>query len=67
MAHQVVIPWQHGQTGFWWNETFSKVIDHFGLPGTKFTYNPEADKMTFYFIDEKDAFMCKILLSDRIA
>lgn len=62
----VVVPWHTGQNGFWWNETCALVIKIFGLPGDKFVYNPEADKMTFHFKSPKDASMCRILLSERL-
>jgi hypothetical protein len=66
MSTQVIVPWHTGQNGFWWNETCAMVIEQFGLPGERFVYNPEEDKMTFHFFSEEDAFMCKILLSERL-
>jgi hypothetical protein len=66
MSTQVIVPWHRGQDGFWWNETCAMVIEQFGLPGERFVYNPEADKMTFHFFNEGDALMCKLLLSDRL-
>ena len=67
MSTEIVVPWHAGQSGFWWNETCAMVIEVFGLPGDRFRYSPETDKMTFYFNTEEDAFICKMLLSDRIA
>ena len=67
MSTEVIVPWHSGQDGFWWNETCAMVIEVFGLPGDRFRYSPETDKMTFYFNTEEDAFICKMLLSDRIA
>jgi hypothetical protein len=66
MSTEIVVPWHAGQSGFWWNETCAMVIKVFGLPGDRFRYSPETDKMTFYFNTEEDAFICKMLLSDRI-
>jgi len=66
MNTHVVVPWHTGQNGFWWNETCAMVLEVFGLPGDRFTYNPEQDKMTFYFKTKKDADLCKILLSERL-
>ena len=42
------------------------VLETFGLPGHKYIYKPEYDFMIFEFKDERDAFMCKLLLSDRM-
>ena len=67
MSTEVIVPWHAGQSGFWWNETCAMVIEVFGLPGNRFRYSPEMNKMTFYFNTEEDAFICKMLLSDRIA
>lgn len=67
MSTEIVVPWHAGQSSFWWNETCAMVIEVFGLPGNRFRYSPEMDKMTFYFNTEEDAFICKMLLSDRIA
>ena len=42
------------------------VLETFGLPGEKYIYKPYINYMLFEFKDERDAFMCKLLLSDRI-
>jgi predicted TIM-barrel fold metal-dependent hydrolase len=65
-VNEVLVPWKDEQTGFWWNETCAMVLDHFGLPGDRYTSHPAENNMTFKFINEQDALMCKILLSDRI-
>jgi hypothetical protein len=62
----ILVPWKKEQTGFWWNETCGMVLEHFGLPGDRYTSHPETDQMTFIFHNEQDAMMCRILLSDRI-
>ncbi len=64
---RVTVPWHRGQNEFWWNETCAMVIETFGLPGDRFRYSPGVEKMEFYFNTLEDAFLCKILLSDRIA
>jgi hypothetical protein len=61
----VTVVWDN-QNGFWWNETCAMVLEVFGLPGHRFVYTPSTDFMTFTFKDKRDAFMCRILLSDRI-
>jgi hypothetical protein len=65
MPHNVVVLWDN-QQGYWWNETCSMILEHFGLPGERYTSHPETDQMTFKFFHEHDALMCKILLSDRL-
>lgn len=62
----VVVPWHLGQGNFWWNETCAMVIEQFGLPGDRFRYSPSVEKMEFYFNTVEDAFLCKILLSERL-
>jgi hypothetical protein len=65
MTHDITVTWDN-QNGFWWNETCAKVLEQFGLPGERYTSHPETDYMTFKFINEYDALMCKLLLSDRL-
>ncbi len=62
----VTVPWHLGQGNFWWNETCAMVIEQFGLPGDRFRYSPSTEKMEFYFNTVEDAFLCKILLSERL-
>jgi len=42
------------------------VLETFGLPGEKYIYKPSINYMLFEFEDERDAFMCRLLLSDRM-
>lgn len=63
--HIVSLPW-HGQDKYWWNEACADVIEVFGLPGDRFTSHPTTDKMDFYFKNERDADLCRILLSEKI-
>ena len=64
--HKIKINWTNEQGTIWWNETCEMVLETFGLPGQKYIYTPEYDFMIFEFKDERDAFMCKLLLSDRL-
>ena len=64
--HEIKIDWTTEQGTIWWNETCADVLSVFGLPGKKYIYTPHADYMIFAFHDERDAIMCKILLSDRL-
>lgn len=63
--HTVRLNWNN-QTIAWWNDSCAMVLEIFGLPGNKFIYHPFEDYMEFLFKTEKDAILCKLLLSDRI-
>lgn len=61
----ITVQW-YNQNNKWWNETCARVLATFGLPGDRFYYRPYTDCMTFQFKTTQDAFLCKILLSDRL-
>jgi hypothetical protein len=63
--HIVSVPWR-GQKEYWWNETCADILEVFGLPGNRFTSHPSENKMDFYFKSEKDAKLCKILISEKL-
>ena len=65
MDLNVCVKWNN-QNGFWWNETCALVLEHFGTPGFRYTSHPTSDEMLFKFVDEKDATMCRLLLSERL-
>ena len=62
---EIRVPWQ-SQSNTWWNETCANIIEHFGLPGGKYTTEVSADDMRFFFTDDRDALMCRILISECI-
>lgn len=62
----IQIPWKGYQSNIWWNEICANIVEHFGLPGNKYTTEVSENAMKFYFCDEKDAFMCKLLVSEHI-
>jgi hypothetical protein len=62
---EIRVPWEN-QNNVWWNETCANIIEHFGLPGDKYTTEVSADEMKFFFKNDREALMCKILVSDRI-
>lgn len=64
--HHIQIDWNTDQGVPWWNDTCALVLEVFGLPGNRFMYTPHEDYMIFKFTNEKDANLCKILLSDRL-
>jgi len=65
--HKIIIHWNHkNNTMAGWNDTCASIIEHFGLPGDRYVTEVTADNMTFNFKTEQDAFMCKVLVSDRL-
>ncbi len=59
------IPWNNQQE-HWWNETCADIMQVFGLPGHRYTSHPTPDYMDFYFNSQKDADLCKILISEKV-
>ena len=64
-VHIVKLPWK-GQSHYFWNEACADVVEVFGLPGDRFTSHPNMDSMDFHFRSERDAELCKILLSEKV-
>ena len=60
----VTVGWERHDSIPAWNETCSKVLEVFGLPGQRFYYRPKEDYMIFMFKSIKDARLCRILLSE---
>jgi hypothetical protein len=65
MKNQICVPWD-GQSTMWWNEICARIIEHFGLPGDKYTTEVSEDNMKFFFNDEREALLCKIMISDQL-
>lgn len=65
MKNEICVPW-NGQSTIWWNETCARIVDHFGLPGDKYTTEVSEDNMKFFFNDEREALLCKIMISDQL-
>jgi len=61
----VTVPWEN-QNNIWWNETCADIIEHFGLPGGKYVTDISTEYMKFIFYDDKDALMCRLLISDKL-
>lgn len=64
-VNTVSVPWNY-QENHWWNETCANVIEHFGLPGHKYVTEVSTECMKFIFYDDRDALLCKILVSEDI-
>jgi hypothetical protein len=62
---RITVPWKN-QTNTWWNETCANILEHFGLPGDRYVTAITADHLHFDFNDDKDALMCRIMISDKI-
>lgn len=57
---KVCIPWKIGDTITDWNETCSRAIELFGLPGEKYTCKITTNAIEFWFLDEKDAIVFEL-------
>jgi hypothetical protein len=62
---EICVPWK-SQSNVWWNETCARIVEHFGLPGNRYTTEVSADDMKFFFVNDKDAFMCRIMISEEL-
>ena len=62
---RITVPWKN-QSNTWWNETCANILEHFGLPGDRYFTEITADHMHFDFTDDRDALMCRIMISDKI-
>lgn len=62
---EISVPWKN-QSNTWWNETCADIIEHFGLPGDRYTTEISADEMKFFFKDEREALLCMLLVSENI-
>lgn len=62
---RITVPWKN-QTNTWWNETCADIVEHFGLPGNRYVTEITADHMHFDFNDDKDALMCRIMISEEL-
>lgn len=49
-----------------WNEITASIVEHFGLPGDKYTTEVTEDYMDFNFHNDHDGLLCKILVSDYL-
>lgn len=63
---EICIPWKGYQSNTWWNEICARIVDKFGLPGGKYTTEVSENEMKFFFKDEREALLCKIMISDQI-
>ncbi len=62
---EILIPWK-SQNNVWWNETCARIVDHFGLPGDRYTTEVSENEMKFFFKDEREALMCRLMISEQL-
>jgi hypothetical protein len=62
---RITVPWEN-QNNTWWTDTCTRIIDHFGLPGGKYNTEVSAECMHFDFHDDREALMCRLLISDSL-
>jgi hypothetical protein len=62
---EICVPWKN-QNNSWWNETCARIIEHFGLPGNRYTTEVSSMEMKFLFRDDRDALLCKIMISEEL-
>ncbi len=62
---EICVPWK-SQSAIWWNEICARIVDKFGLPGGKYTTEVSENEMKFFFRDEREALLCKIMISEEL-
>lgn len=62
---EIKVPWEN-RSNIRWNEICARIIEHFGLPGGKYQTELNTDYMCFSFVDERDALLCKIMISEQL-
>ena len=61
----VSVPWEN-QSDHQWSKTCANIVEHFGLPGEKYVTKLNEHRMDFIFYNDRDALMCRILVSDLL-
>ena len=61
----ILVPWEN-QSNTWWNETCAQIMEHFGLPGDRYTTEVSEHEMKFFFKNKHDALLCRIMISENI-
>lgn len=61
MSSTVRIPWSwQGESQQVWNHVAARVIEQFGLPGSRYTCTIGIQHMDYVFESNKDALMCAL-------
>ena len=63
----VHIPWNpRANSVSAWNQITASIVEHFGLPGYKYTTEITEHYMNFQFQDDREGLICQLLVSDYI-
>jgi hypothetical protein len=62
----ICIKWETNRREVSWSNLCASVVEQFGLPGGRYQTEVCEDWMSFHFHNDKDAFMCKVLLSEYL-
>jgi hypothetical protein len=65
MNNVITVFWKN-QSNIWWNEICAKIMEHFGLPGHRYSTKSNEDSMKFLFKEEKDAILCLLLIGEYL-
>lgn len=49
-----------------WTDVASLILEHFGLPGYRYTTCIAEEYLIFSFNDDRDGILCKILISEHL-
>lgn len=60
----VEISWESPKSKQIWTVPCTVIIEHFGVPGEKYTTTLTSDTIFLHFKDSKDALVCRLLISD---
>lgn len=60
----VKLAWESPKSRQFWTEPCASIIEHFGVPGERYTTTLTHDTMLLHFKDSKDAVICQLLISD---
>ena len=64
---EVNLDWLPKETDQEWHNPLVLLLEVFGLPGERYLCRPTGDSMVVVFNSEKDAVLCKLMLSERLA
>lgn len=63
--NKITVPWE-SKSNHRWNDTCADIMENFGLPGGKYKTEVSHNSMNFIFYDERDALMCRLLVSEKL-
>lgn len=64
--NKVVLDWLPNEGDTEWNNPLICLLEVFGLPGNRYMCRPTNGIMEITFNSEKDATLCRIMLSERL-